>query len=523
MASERVARLASDAASPTIREAAARAAGRLTELAARRAGSAAAEILEAQALMLSDPALETTIGTLLDSGVPADRAVVEATERYAAELERLGDPYLRQRAADVREVGRLLLAELRGAGSSRLEGLERPSVVFADDLSPADILGAPPGLILALATETGGPTSHTAIVARELGLPAVVGVEGLLARADAVAAEVDGGSGTVRLLSAEVAAGQRKRAVLRLPLERAPVRLMANVGSARAAELAAARGARGIGLFRTELLFLDQAGPPDEDRQAQEYAAACRALTPEPVIVRTLDVGSDKALPYLATEPEPNPALGRRGVRLWLTHEELWRPQVRALVRVAADHPNLKVMLPMVAAREEVMEASRLFAAEARRRHVQPPPLGIMVELPATAADLEPFADLIRFISLGTNDLTQYALGADRQLRWKPQLGELNPGVLRLIANCLQQAARLGLEAGVCGEMAGTVEGAVFLVGAGANSLSMGADSLGKVLAVLQRLGPTGCRQAASAALETADAAAARRALRLRSRTAPAP
>jgi len=485
----------------------------------RRAGApAAADILEAQAMILRDPALHAAIEELVAAG-PAGRAVTGAAERFAADLEALDDPYLSARAADVREVGRLLAAELSGgagAGSSRLAGLAEPSVVVARELSPADTLSVDPARLLGLVTETGGRTSHTAIVARELGIPAVVGVEGAVAAAaGAAAAEVDGTAGRVRLLPAAARPGTgRGGAGRRLAVARAPVRLMANVGSAQAALAAAARGAAGVGLFRTELLFLGQAGPPPEDRQAEVYAAACRAFHPHPVVFRTLDAGSDKALPYLGVPAEPNPALGRRGIRLWLAHRELWEPQVRALARVASEHGNARVMLPMVATTDEVRRARVLLAAAARRHRAGPPPLGIMVELPAVAAALDAFAGLVDFVSLGTNDLAQYALGADRELDWPAAVGELHPGVLRLIAGCLADAARLGIEAGVCGELAGVPEGAVFLAGAGATSLSMAAGSLPTVLRRLTRLGLDGCRAAAAAALAASDAPAARRALR---------
>jgi phosphoenolpyruvate-protein kinase (PTS system EI component) len=328
---------------------------------------------------------------------------------------------------------------------------------------------------------------------------------------------VDGGSGEVRMLAAGVAASRGRRSTRRLRVEQAPVRLMANAGSAQAALLAAERGAAGIGLFRTELLFLGRDGPPAEERQAEEYAAACRAMAPHPVVVRTLDAGSDKALPYLPAEHETNPALGRRGIRLWLAHEELHRPQVRALLRVAGECPNLRVMLPMVGARAEVQAARRLFEREARGRRLALPPLGMMVELPAAAMDLDAFSGLAEFVSIGTNDLTQYALGADRELDLGPELTELNPGVLRLIAACVDSAARLGMEAGVCGEMAGTPAGAVFLAGAGATSLSMSTASLERVLRTLTRFGIDRCREASRAALAAPHSAAARRALRPRS------
>jgi phosphoenolpyruvate-protein kinase (PTS system EI component) len=227
------------------------------------------------------------------------------------------------------------------------------------------------------------------------------------------------------------------------------------------------------------------------------------------VVIRTLDAGSDKPLPYLRGAAEPNPALGRRGARLWLEHEELWRPQVRALVRVAAGNPNLEVMLPMVAAREEMLIARRRFAAEARRLGVRVPRLGMMVEVPAVAAALDAFAGAAEFISLGTNDLTQYTVAADRELEWDQRLGEFNPGVLRLIALAAWSARRLGMEVAVCGELAGRPEGALFLAGVGVESLSMTADALPRVAELLGRVGVERARAAAHAALEERTAARA--------------
>ncbi|MDQ6741571.1 MAG: PEP-utilizing enzyme [Candidatus Dormibacteraeota bacterium] len=506
--------------SEAAKEAAERVALRLEELAERRRAQSpgAADVLDAQAMMLRDPALESAIDALVAGGASAEAAAAAAAEGYAKELEALDDAYMRERAADVREVGRLLAAELTGVAGSRLEGLVEPSIVVARELSPAELLSVEPQVLLGLVTELGGPTAHTAIVARELGIPAVLGAPGAVEAAERhQAAEVDGGTGEVRMLAAQVSASRGRRSTRRLLVEQAPLRLMANVGSAQAAQLAAARGAAGIGLFRTELLFLGREGPPGEERQAQEYAAACRALAPHPVVIRTLDAGSDKALAYLPVEHETNPALGRRGIRLWLAHEGLHRPQVRALLQVAAEYPNLRVMLPMIGARGEVVAARRLFEQEARRRRLRLPPLGMMVELPAAAVALDAFSGIVDFVSLGTNDLTQYALGADREVDLGPELSELNPGVLRLISGCVHSAARLGLDAGVCGEMAGTPEGAVFLAGIGATSLSMSADSLDRVLRTLTRFGIERCREASLDALAAADTAAARRALRLRS------
>jgi phosphoenolpyruvate-protein phosphotransferase (PTS system enzyme I) len=478
---------------------------------ARGASPSAADVLEAQALMLRDPALVTAMEERLDAGEHAQSAVLHAFEDFAGRLEALGEEYFRERAADVREAARHLLATLSGANPSRLADLKEPRVVVARELSPADTLAVGPGLLLGIVTETGGVTSHAAIVARELGIPAVLGVEDAVsALRNTVAVEVDGDRGEVRPL-AKVVADKAPPAARRLRLEGLPAQLMANAGSAAAVTAAARRGALGVGLFRTEFLFLGRSAPVSEAEQAAVYAAACAAMAPHPVVVRTLDAGSDKALEYLPRlAPEPNPALGRRGLRLWLSHPQLAEVQIRALVRVGEAWPNLRVMIPMVAAPEEMATIRGLFAAQGAAL----PPLGIMVETPAAAASLAAFDGLVDFVSLGTNDLVQYAVAADRELSWGPELGELNPGALRLIELAVKGARELGIEVGVCGEMASRPEGAVFLAGIGASSLSMGVNSLPEVAHALRAAGAAGCRRAAQEALAANRSDAALQALR---------
>ena len=493
------------------------AAKRLDALAAqRRAGAGAgADVLEVQAMMLRDPGLMASIREQQDADDSPETAIPRGIEKYAQLMEQLSDDYLRERAADVREVGRLLVAILKGTAFSRLQGLSHPAVVVARELAPVDTLSVEPQFLLGLVTEVGGRTSHAAIVARELGIPAVVGVAGVLEMAaNAKAATIDGGSGEIILLASSSGAAQQAAVLSSTPPDIDFVELMANAGSLAAVNSAALTGARGVGLFRTEFLFLGRDDPVSEDEQLAVYEAACAAFPEHRVVVRTLDIGSDKQPSYLPRpHHEPNPALGQRGIRLWLSHEELWRPQVRALVATGRKWKNLNVMLPMVAAREEMVHARQLFEQEAQRQATGAPRLGMMVELPAVAVSLDAFAGLIDFVSLGTNDLTQYALGADRELEWQLHLGEFNPGVLRLLAEAVRSAHRMKVSAGVCGEMAGSAEGAAFLVGVGATSLSMSAGSLSKVAQALAKLGLQGCKEVAKDALKAQDADSARAAL----------
>ena len=481
----------------------------------RATAGAGAGVLDAQAMMLRDPGLLTSIREHIDAGDAPETAINKAIEKYAALIEQLSDEYLRERAADVRDVGRLLLAGLKGSTFSRLERPSFPAVIVAHELAPLDTLSVESHLLLALVTEVGGRTSHTAIVARELGIPAVVGATGAVQEAvGAEAATVDGDTGEVILLASAPEDAPQSATLTSTTGEVNFVELMANAGSVAAVKSAAAKGARGVGLFRTEFLFLGRDTPVTEEEQLEVYEVVCAACPGQRVVVRTLDIGSDKQ-PSCIRRPdrEPNPALGQRGIRLWLSHEELWRPQVRALVAASRKWQTLNIMLPMVCAREEMLRARQLFEQEAERQATAVPRLGMMVELPAVAVALEVFAGLVDFVSVGTNDLTQYATGADRELEWEPHLGEFNPGVLRLLGETVHTANRMNVSVGVCGEMAGSPEGAVFLVGLGASSLSMSASSLPRVVEALTKLGRSGCRQAAEGALKAQDAGSAHAAL----------
>ncbi|MGH7911027.1 MAG: putative PEP-binding protein [Candidatus Dormibacteraceae bacterium] len=500
-----------------VRAAMARAGEQLEQLAAqvRERNPEGADVLEVQAMLARDPAVEPAIERGIAAGQDSALAVREAFDEQAAGLESLGeDSYLGARGADVREAGRAVVAALTGRRSTRLQGLVSPSIVVARDLAPADTLAVPPALLLGLVTETGGMTSHAAIVARELGVPAVLGAAGALAAArDARSAEIDGRAGTVRFSASEVEA-QEPAAAAGTASPQTWLPLLGNAGSAAGVHAAAQRGAQGIGLLRTEFFYLGRSGAPSESEQLATLLDACAAFRPHPITVRTLDAGSDKALPYLEQASEPNPALGRRGVRLWLAHDEVARTQARALLQAHATHGTLRVMVPMVAARTEIDAVRALFADEADRLSTTLPPLGIMVETPAAAACLPAFAGAIDFVSLGTNDLAQYSAGADRELTWPPELREWNPGTLRLIARALADARTLGIDAGVCGELAGSPGGAVLLAGLGATSLSMSASSLQEVAAALNRLGRDACAAAAEAALGERSAAGAWQAVR---------
>jgi multiphosphoryl transfer protein len=476
---------------------------------AGRAGDEEAAIFDAHLLFLDDEALLRPARDAVFAGkAPAARAWADAIEAAAAEWDMLEDAYLRARAADLRAVGGQVLVNLaeaatatsgseaagRGHGAAAQDAV--PGIVVAADLSPADVAGLDVAAVAGIACAFGGPTSHAVILARALGLPAVVGAgAGLLAVPVGTPLALDGDAGTVtvappdEMLAAverrrdahalEAAAAREAAAAPAVTLDGVTVRVEANVAGPQDVPDAVAAGADGVGLLRTEFLFLGAATMPSEDEQAAAYEAVAAALDGRPLTIRTLDAGADKPLPYLALPAEANPFLGVRGLRLSLRHPEQFRCQLRALFRVAAVHP-LRVMLPMVSTVEELRQA-RAHLAEARAsleaRGVASSAsleLGIMLEVPSAALVAEHLAPLVDFFSVGTNDLTQYAMAAERGNGEVAALADpLHPAVLRLIELTTTAAAAAGRPVAVCGEVAGDRLAVPLLVGLGIRELSM--------------------------------------------------
>lgn len=513
------------------RQARERVKGRLDELAARtrqRAGEEEAAIFEAHRLLVDDPELDAEVARRVrDEGQTAAAAVRAATEAYAAMLEGLDDEYLRGRAADIRDVGRQLLAALMGAD---LDGAapDRPSVIVARDLTPSDTARWPRELVLGLVTELGGATSHVAILARGSGVPAVAGVTGALeAVADGQLVVVDGDRGEVvvdpgpsrrveveeRLRRRE--ARQRQAAALRhLPAvttDGRRVELAANIGRPDDIEAAEPYGPEGVGLFRTEFLFLDRSQPPREEEQFRAYAAAVRALAGRRLVLRTLDVGADKRLPFIDWPEELNPSLGWRGARIGLDRPELLRAQLRAALRAAAGGP-VAVMFPMITTLDEICRLRRFVrevGEELAREGIAhgDVEVGIMVETPAAALTARQLATEVDFFSIGTNDLTQYTLAVDRTNERVARLYDaFHPAVLRLILEVGRAAAEAGIWAGVCGELAGEPLAAPFLVGAGITELSMSAPALLAVKRVIRGIAYADARDLAGELVALGDA-----------------
>jgi len=461
--------------------------------AAVKVGQAEAAIFEAQAELLKDPEILLKASALVVAGHGPAWSWKAAVEEVAAALEGNANALLAARASDVRDVGRRVLSKLapEAVGDGTIALSSTPSILVATDLTPSDTIGLDIALVAGLATAQGGPTSHTAILARTIGLPAVVALgAGLLEAKAGTLAILDGTSGQLYLdpTDADLAsardfiAGERRRGASEAESRALPatttdgrtVEIGANVNKPADVAGAIDQGAEGVGLMRTEFLFLDGGHTPSEEEQFATYLAMVENLGGRPLIVRTLDIGGDKQAPHLKLPHEENPFLGVRGTRLTLRRPDLMRPQLRALYRVAKTGANLKIMLPMISSLDEIL-AVRKVVEEVRAELDAPAvPLGIMVEVPSTAVMADVYAAHVDFFSIGTNDLTQYTLAIDRQ---HPELAaeadSLHPAVLRLIRKTVEGAAAHGRWVGVCGGIAGDPFGAAVLAGLGVNELSM--------------------------------------------------
>jgi phosphotransferase system enzyme I (PtsI) len=473
------------------------------------AGGEAQAVLEAQAMMARDPELLADVERRISAGSSAERAVFDAFGGYRALLEQAGE-YLAGRVADLDDVRDRILARLLGVPMPGLPDSDGPYVLLARDLAPADTALLDPALVLGFVTEQGGPTSHSAILARSLGIPAVVALPGATEVAEGTLVAVDGGTGEVFLdPSAHTRAELEHRAALReaaLATAHGPAAtadghrmpLLANIGGPADVPAALAAGAEGVGLFRTEFLFLDDSGQaPAEERQVEAYREVFAAFGEGRVVVRVLDAGADKPLDFLTPADEPNPALGVRGLRTLLDHPGVLRTQLRALATAAADLPvRLEVMAPMVADRAD----ARAFADACRQAGLRAK-IGAMVEIPSAALRARSLLREVAFLSLGTNDLAQYAFAADRQVGALARLQDpWQPALLDLIAAAADAANAEGRSCGVCGEAASDPLLACVLTGLGVTSLSMGAASLPYVRTELARHTLAQCRDAAAAA-----------------------
>ena len=499
----------------------------------RRAGHEdEAEIFLAHAAIARDPELidaaAAHIRTDLDDG-PA--AIARAAAAVAELLRSLGDELLRARATDVLDVAERIARQAAGLPASGLR-LVAPAIVVADDLAPSVTATLPRELVLGIALEGSSPTAHASILARAYGIPAVVGATGLLAAvADAdphAELLIDGSSGQIVLAPNDSDAASFSTAIEQIDRERvrdrseaalpaettdgAQVTLLANIGSPADAEAGVALGARGVGLFRTEFLFLERSDPPSEDEQVDAYARVAEAFAPHPVTVRLLDVGGDKPIPYLRLAPEDNPFLGVRALRLADARPDLFLTQLRACYRAAAKG-RIKVMAPMVADAGDMAVLADLAAraraeAAAAGQAIGEIELGVMLEIPSAVLTAGTYFDRIQFASLGTNDLLQYTLAVDRgNAALERYRDALHPALLSLVSLSVVAGTRFGVEISVCGEMAGDPAAALALVGLGVRSLSMTASSLPKVRRAIRGRSLAELRTAATESLTASSAA----------------
>ncbi len=491
-----------------------------------------AAIFDAHLMFLKDPDLLARVQlAIVDGHKNAGWAWSEVIRDALVEFGKIEDDYMRARAADVADIGRQVLVQLSG-GAATLD-IAAPGILIAADLSPSDTARLDRAMVLGVCTEKGGPTSHSAILARTLGIPAVLGCGEILGKtAEGTPLIVDGSTGQVWTSpSAQVSAAYqekiaewRSRQALARQTSRAPaiskdgmaVEIVANIGSAKDARAALDSGADGVGLLRSEFLFLNRSDTPQEDEQAAVYQEIAEVMGDRPLVVRTLDVGGDKPLAYLPQKEEQNPFLGKRALRLCLDQPDFFKAELRAILRASAGH-NIKIMFPMVADIAELRRA-RALLEEAREEVLQRGILiapkvdvGIMVEIPSAALLAPVFAHEVDFFSIGTNDLTQYTMAAERGNADVAYLQDaLHPAVLRLIDRTIRGADEAGKWVGVCGELAGDPVAMPILLGLGVKELSMAPGSIPAAKSLARTLDIAGLRGLAVESLELESAAAVR-------------
>ena len=496
-------------------------------LAEADAGKAA--IFAAHQELLEDPELVSFANSAIAKGRSAAFAWQQAYENTASELEGMKNELLAQRANDLRDAGRRVLQVLLGIELGPRQYTE-PCILVADDLTPSDTATLDRNMVRGFCTTLGGATSHVAILARSLGIPAVAGIDpAALELPDGCEVVLDGGKGTVRKNPApellerirrrQDEAEARRKAELEAAHEPATTtdgmnfKVFANIGGLADAKQIAELGGEGVGLLRSEFLFMDRVAAPSEDEQAEAYTAIADALGAErTLVIRTLDVGGDKPLAYLPLPEEDNPFLGERGIRFALDRPEILRTQLRAILR-ASTHGKVRVMFPMIATLNEWRDAKAVLDEEARDLGIESIPAGIMVEIPSTALQAEAFAKEVDFFSIGTNDLTQYTLAMDRgHPKLAAQMDGLNPAVLTLIARTVAAADAHDKEAAVCGGLASDLVAVPILLGIGVHELSVSLPAIPAVKALIRSSSAADCEALAERTL-LADTAADVRAM----------
>jgi phosphotransferase system enzyme I (PtsI) len=485
-----------------------------------------ASIFDAHLLVLEDPTLVESVTELVSSRkINVEAAFQEFADKYAATLSAIDDAYLRERAADMRDVTSRILSNLLGhTEHSGLKEMKEPCIVVAEDLAPSEVAMLDRKLVLGFATDVGSRTSHAAIMARSLQLPAVVGLKDASHKMQSgTHALLDGYNGTVivnptdqtmfqygQMLRRQASIEDKLREIKNLPaitLDGKKIILSANVEKATDADAVKQHGGEGVGLFRTEYLFINRETLPTEEEQYESYRRIAADLKPDPVIIRTLDLGGDKFLSHLQMPPEMNPFLGWRAIRFCLEEKAVFRAQLRAILRASAAG-SVKIMYPMISGLGELEKANALVEEYKKELRAEKVPfdenieIGAMIEIPSAAVAADSLASRVKFFSLGTNDLIQYSLAVDRLNERIAHLYEpTHPAVLRLIKMTVDAADRQGIWCGVCGEMAGDPCLTPLLLGLGVRELSAAPGSLPRIKFLIRRLNMSEARELGEFAL----------------------
>ncbi|HOM31001.1 MAG TPA: phosphoenolpyruvate--protein phosphotransferase [Acetomicrobium flavidum] len=492
----------------------------------RRLGEEKAGILEAHMLMLEDPMFVDEIKKAIEEGNSAEDAVFTATEKIKEMFETIPDPYLRERAADVKDVGSRLYRTLLGGKDIAQLDTNEPIIVVANDLAASELIAISENNVVGLVLSQGGPTSHMAIIAKSLNLPAVSGIDISLI-SDNCLLIVDGIRGEITINPSSDVLMQIKNNIEKLQREQEEalslkdlpavtpdglsIELWGNIAHPDEASAVLSSGGSGIGLFRTEFLFMNRNTPPSEDEQFEAYRKVLDEMKPHPVVIRTLDAGGDKEIPYLNIPKEDNPFLGYRAIRIGLTEEQLLITQLKALIR-SSICGNLYIMFPMISSLWEIRRAKTLIQKAASQLDDKGMrygkfKVGIMIEIPSAAIMAEELAKEVDFFSIGTNDLTQYTLAVDRgNSKVSQWYDHLHPAVLKLIAMTSKAAKTQKIELGICGEMAGDPFALPFLLGLGFDELSMSPPAIPKIKRLVRKFQAERAKQVAQKALSMKDA-----------------
>ena len=492
----------------------------------RRLGEEKAGIIEAHMLMLEDPMFVGEIKKAIEEGNSAEDAVFTATEKIKEMFETIPDPYLRERAADVKDVGSRLYRTLLGGKDIAQLDTNEPIIVVANDLAASELIAISENNVVGLVLSQGGPTSHMAIIAKSLKLPAVSGIDISLI-SDNCLLIVDGIRGEITINPSSDVLMQTKNNIEKLQREQEEalslkdlpavtpdglkIELWGNIAHPNEASAVLSSGGSGIGLFRTEFLFMNRNTPPSEDEQFEAYRKVLDEMKPHPVVIRTLDAGGDKEIPYLNIPKEDNPFLGYRAIRIGLTEEQLFITQLKALIR-SSTCGNLYIMFPMISSLWEIRRAKTLIQKAASQLDDKGMrygkfKVGIMIEIPSAAIMAEELAKEVDFFSIGTNDLTQYTLAVDRgNSKVSQWYDHLHPAVLKLIAMTSKAAKTQKIELGICGEMAGDPFALPVLLGLGFDELSMSPPAIPKIKRLVRKFQAERAKQVAQMALSMKDA-----------------